>query len=74
MSTLFTDSGAGADANPIAGNWSKPSGFNAIKRLSNKFAAGTASSDCWGYVNSVVWPNDQPTRDLPIQAGAIACP
>lgn len=59
MSVLFLDSGAGADANPIGGNWSTLSGLNPLQRLSNKFANVNANTDSCAYVNSVTPPNDQ---------------
>ncbi len=54
MSVLFTDSGAGSDANPIGGSWTAVTGFDPIRRVSNQFANSVGSDqDCGAYVNTI---------------------
>lgn len=58
MTVLFTDSGAGADANPIGGSYVTLSGWAAIRRVSNQLANATGSDgDCGARIN-VATPND----------------
>lgn len=53
MTTLFTDTGAGADANPIGGDYTTWAGFNAWRRLSNVLFGTVSSGNNGAYVNSV---------------------
>lgn len=58
MSVLFTDSGAGANANPIGGSYVTLTGWAAIQRTSNQLANGAGSDqDCGARIN-VVTAND----------------
>lgn len=54
-----SDSGAGADANPIGGNWTTAPSLNAIRRTSNTFATNSTSADCVAYWSASAAPNDQ---------------
>lgn len=57
MSTLFTDSGTGADANPIGGNYTTFTGFGAFRRASNKIGGASGTNNAV-YVNSVADQTD----------------
>lgn len=59
MATLATDSGAGADANPIGGNWTTVAGLSAMRRVSNQIANSGSDADSGAYYNAVTPPNDQ---------------
>lgn len=59
MSTLFTDSGTGSNANPIGGAYTTLTGFSDIQRLSNLIEGTASSSNHGAYVNSVTPPNNQ---------------
>jgi hypothetical protein len=59
MTVLFTDSGAGADANPIAGAYTTISGFSDMRRVSNQVTGQVSSSNNGAYINSVTPPDDQ---------------
>lgn len=58
MTVLFTDSGAGADANPIGGSYVTVTGVGAIRRLGNQLANASGSDgDHAAYVD-ITTPND----------------
>lgn len=60
MATQFSDSGTGADANPVGGSLTTVTGFDAIRRVSNQFAnasGGSTNSAC--YINTVADQGDQ---------------
>jgi hypothetical protein len=60
--TLASDSGAGANANPIGGSWtpiSTTTPYNAAQRLSNNIQSTTAATNNDSYWNALTWPNDQ---------------
>ena len=58
MTVLFTDSGAGADANPIGGSYVTLTGWAALRRVGNEIAnANGSDGDCGARIN-VATPND----------------
>ncbi len=58
MTVLFTDSGTGADANPIGGSYVTMTGWAGLKRLSNTIAnAAGSDGDCGARIN-VTTDND----------------
>jgi hypothetical protein len=59
LNTLATDSGTGANQNPIAGNWTNITSALEIQRLSNQFVPKTMSTVGCAYWNAVTWQNDQ---------------
>ena len=72
LSALAIDSGTGANANPIGGNWTTATGQNAIQRNSNLFEAGSAVSGhlaSIAYWNALTWGNDQ-WAQITIEASA----
>lgn len=69
MSVLFTDSGTGADANPIGGSYVTLSGWAALKRVSNTIAnAAGSDGDCGARIN-VTTPNNHYCKIRPSTVG-----
>lgn len=69
MTVLFTDSGAGADANPIGGVYTTLTGFDNLRRLSNRVEGNLGNSGA--YINSVTPANNQYMK-LKWQMGSIS--
>ncbi|HET8932237.1 MAG TPA: hypothetical protein VFN67_02300, partial [Polyangiales bacterium] len=60
MTVLFTDSGAGANQNPLAGNYTTIVNLSPLQRNSNQFAASITGTDNGAYVSSLgTISNDQ---------------
>lgn len=70
MSTRFTDSGAGADENPLVTGWSSNGSSADLRRVSNKFAVATGDTDGEAQVDTYVSPNDQWAKLTVDTAGA----
>jgi hypothetical protein len=69
VTVLFTDSGVGADANPIGGSYVTLTGWTALRRLSNTIANASGSDgDCGARIN-VVTPNDHYCKIRPSTVG-----
>lgn len=59
MGQLVADSGVGANANPIGGNWTTLTSFAALQRLINTITGGTAATDCAAKYTGTAFPDDQ---------------
>jgi hypothetical protein len=57
--TLGSDSGTGANSNPIGGNWSTIAGTQNCQRASNLIEPSATSSACAAYWNPITWPSNQ---------------
>lgn len=74
MTTLFTDSGTGSNANPVGAPFITAPGFGAIQRLSNCFegTAAGANSGCYVDPGVVAFPADQWVQWESVQPGGSA--
>ncbi len=69
MTVLFSDSGVGADANPIGGSYVTLTGFAGLRRLSNTIAnAAGSDQDCGARIN-VTTDNDHYCKIRPSTVG-----
>jgi hypothetical protein len=59
MAILVQDNFNRANQNPLAGNWSTPTGANALQLSSNAVTYTDFNNDSSAYYNAITWPNDQ---------------
>lgn len=59
LNTLASDPGTGANANPIAGNWSPRVAGDTAQRLSNVINASAVATPADSYWNALTWNADQ---------------
>jgi hypothetical protein len=59
LNTLASDSGVGANQNPLAGNWTHVDATRIAQRISNMFAPQSAGGSGVDFWNPITWGNDQ---------------